>query len=104
MSRSRRKPYSNIVAFSHKAQRKMRNKSRRLIRLKSKKNVRALSLDPDTPYEGISFKDGYNEWSLPSDGHQKYLEKVVGEYPSNPRMTMEEWKEYKAYRNKIMRK
>lgn len=78
MSRSRRKPYDNIVVFSHKAQRKMRNKSRRLIRHKSKRNVRALIADPDVPYEGISFKDGYSEWVLPSDGHQKYIRETVG--------------------------
>ena len=103
MSRSVRKPYDNFVMFSPKAQKEMRNLSRRLIRHKSKRNVKALIQNPDLPYEGVSFKDGYDEWSFPSDGHTKYI-KAVGEVPSKPHITDEEWERHKAYRNSIMRK
>lgn len=103
MSRSYRKPYDNYVKHNNKAQKADRNRSRKLIRLKSKRNVKALMLDPDTPYEGISFKDGYDEWCFPSDGHQRYV-KVYGDAPCSSRWSEEDWDRLKKYRRKLMRK
>lgn len=77
--------------------------SRRLIRRKSKQNVRELMVDPDTPYKGISFKDGFDEWQFPSEGIKKYR-KAVGEVPPFPRITEEKWVEFRADREKLMRK
>ena len=79
MSNSTKKPYHHYVCFDHKAQRFYRNKSRRTIRRKSKIALRCCLTDPDIENAdyvyraGTSFKDGFDEWTLPSDGHQVYL-------------------------------
>ena len=79
MSNSIKKPYYHYVCFDHKAQRFLRDKSRRTIRRKSKIALRRCLTDPDIEsadyvYQaGTSFKDGFDEWTLPSDGHQVYL-------------------------------
>lgn len=73
MSRSTKRPYAHMVSFNPKYQRWIRNLSRKLIRRKSKRNVRALIDNPDLPYVGTSFKDGIDEWCFASDGHQSYI-------------------------------
>ena len=79
MSNSTRKPYRHYVCFDNKTQRFYRNKSRRTIRRKSKIALRRYLTDPDIESAdyvyraGTSFKDGFDEWTLPSDGHQVYL-------------------------------
>ena len=79
MSNSTRKPYCHYVCFDNKTQRFYRNKSRRTIRRKSKMALRCCLTDPDIESAdyvyraGTSFKDGFDEWTLPSDGHQVYL-------------------------------
>ena len=79
MSNSTKKPYYHYVCFDHKAQRFLRDKSRRTIRRKSKIALRRCLTEPDIDsvdyvYQaGTSFKDGFDEWTLPSDGHQVYL-------------------------------
>ena len=79
MSNSTKKPYYHYVCFDHKAQRFLRDKSRRTIRRKSKIALRRCQTEPDIDsvdyvYQaGTSFKDGFDEWTLPSDGHQVYL-------------------------------
>ena len=92
MSNSIKKPYYHYVCFDNKTQRFFRNKSRRTIRRKSKiaaapdplprKSKIALRrclTEPDIDSAdyvyraGTSFKDGFDEWTLPSDGHQVYL-------------------------------
>ena len=79
MSNSIKKPYHHYVTFDNKAQRFFRNKSRRTIRRKSKIALRRCLTDPDIESAdyvyraGTSFKDGFDEWTLPSDGHQVYL-------------------------------
>ena len=79
MSNSTKKPYHHYVCFDHKAQRFFRDKSRRTIRRKSKTALRRCLADPDIENAdyvyraGTSFKDGFDEWTLPSDGHQVYL-------------------------------
>jgi len=88
MSRSTKKPYAHMVGFKHKNQRRIRDLSRKLIRIKSKRNVRALIDNPDLPYVGTSFKDGIDEWCFASDGHQSYIP--------------EDWG--KELRDKLMRK
>ena len=79
MSNSTKKPYYHYVCFDHKAQRFLRDKSRRTIRRKSKIALRRCLTEPDIDSvdyvyrAGTSFKDGFDEWTLPSDGHQVYL-------------------------------
>ena len=79
MSNSIKRPYHHYVCFDNKTQRFYRNKSRRTIRRKSKIALRCCLTDPDIEnadyvYQaGTSFKDGFDEWTLPSDGHQAYL-------------------------------
>ena len=79
MSNSTKKPYHHYVTFDNKAQRFFRDKSRRTIRRKSKIALRRCLADPDIESAdyvyraGTSFKDGFDEWTLPSDGHQVYL-------------------------------
>ena len=79
MSNSTKKPYYHYVCFDHKAQRFLRDKSRRTIRRKSKIALRRCLTEPDIEnadyvyLAGTSFKDGFDEWTLPSDGHQVYL-------------------------------
>ena len=79
MSNSTRKPYYHYVCFGNKAQRFLRNKSRRTIRRKGKSALKRCLTEPviksaDYVYlAGTSFKDGFDEWTLPSDGHQVYL-------------------------------
>ena len=79
MSNSIKKPYYHYVCFDHKAQRFLRDKSRRTIRRKRKIALRRCLTDPDIEsadyvyLAGTSFKDGFDEWTLPSDGHQAYL-------------------------------
>ena len=79
MSNSTKKPYYHYVCFDHKAQRFLRDKSRRTIRRKRKIALRRCLAEPDIDsadyvYQaGTSFKDGFDEWTLPSDGHQVYL-------------------------------
>ena len=79
MSNSTRKPYRHYACFDNKTQRFYRNKSRRTIRRKSKIALRCCLTDPDIESAdyvyraGTSFKDGFDEWTLPSDGHQVYL-------------------------------
>ena len=79
MSNSIKKPYHHYVTFDNKAQRFFRNKSRRTIRRKSKIALRRCLTDPDIENAdyvyraGTSVKDGFDEWTLPSDGHQVYL-------------------------------
>ena len=79
MSNSIKKPYHHYVCFDNKTQRFFRNKSRRTIRRKSRIALRRCLTDPDIEsadyvYQaGTSFKDGFDEWTLPSDGHQVYL-------------------------------
>lgn len=78
MSRSTKKPYIHYTSFDPKTQRAFRNLSRRLIRRKGKLSVKAcmsardLEDVEDVYHKGTSFKDGYDEWALPSDGHQHY--------------------------------
>ena len=79
MSNSTKKPYHHYVCFDNKTQRFYRNKSRRTIRRKGKIALRCYLTDPDIESAdyvyraGTSFKDGFDEWTLPSDGHQVYL-------------------------------
>ena len=79
MSNSTRRPYYHYVCFDHKAQRFLRNKSRRTIRRKGKSALKRCLTEPDIEsadyvyLAGTSFKDGFDEWTLPSDGHQVYL-------------------------------
>ena len=79
MSNSTKKPYHHYVCFDNKTQRFYRNKSRRTIRRKRKIALRRCLAEPDIDsadyvYQaGTSFKDGFDEWTLPSDGHQVYL-------------------------------
>ena len=79
MSNSTRKPYRHYACFDNKTQRFYRNKSRRTIRRKSKIALRRYLTDSDIDdadyvyRAGTSFKDGFDEWTLPSDGHQVYL-------------------------------
>ena len=79
MSNSTKKPYYHYVCFDHKAQRFLRDKSRRTIRRKRKMALRRCLAEPDIDSAdyiyraGTSFKDGFDEWTLPSDGHQVYL-------------------------------
>ena len=79
MSNSTKKPYYHYVCFDNKAQRFLRDKSRRTIRRKRKIALRRCLAEPDIDsadyvYQaGTSFKDGFDEWTLPSDGHQVYL-------------------------------
>ena len=79
MSNSTKKPYHHYVTFDNKAQRFFRDKSRRTIRRKSKIALRRCLTDPDIESAdyvyraGTSFKDGFDEWTRPSDGHQVYL-------------------------------
>ena len=79
MSNSIKKPYHHYVCFDNKTQRFFRNKSRRTIRRKSRIALRRCLTDPDIEnadyvyLAGTSFKDGFDEWTLPSDGHQVYL-------------------------------
>ena len=79
MSNSTKKPYHHYVTFDNKAQRFFRDKSRRTIRRKSKIALRRCLADLDIESAdyvyraGTSFKDGFDEWTLPSDGHQVYL-------------------------------
>ena len=79
MSNSIKKPYHHYVTFDNKAQRFFRDKSRRTIRRKSKIALRRCLTELDTENidyvyrAGTSFKDGFDEWTLPSDGHQVYL-------------------------------
>lgn len=79
MSNSIKRPYHHYVCFDNKTQRFYRNKSRRTIRRKGKIALRCCLADPDIENAdyvyraGTSFKDGFDEWTLPSDGHQVYL-------------------------------
>lgn len=79
VSNSTKKPYYHFVCFSPKTQRFFRNKSRRLIRRKGKRALKSCLTEQDLEgadyvyLVGTSFKDGYDEWTLPSDGHQVYL-------------------------------
>ena len=79
MSNSTRKPYRHYACFDNKTQRFYRNKSRRNIRRKSKIALRRCLTEPDIDSAdyvyraGTSFKDGFDEGTLPSDGHQVYL-------------------------------
>ena len=79
MSNSTKKPYHHYVCFDNKTQRFFRDKSRRTIRRKSKIALRRCLTDLDIESAdyvyraGTSFKDGFDEWTLPSDGHQVYL-------------------------------
>ena len=79
MSNSIKKPYHHYVCFDNKTQRFFRNKSRRTIRRKSRIALRRCLTDPDIEnadyvyLAGTSFKDGFDEWTLPSVGHQVYL-------------------------------
>ena len=79
MPNSTKKPYHHYVCFDNKTQRFFRNKSRRTIRRKSKIALRRYLTDLDIESAdyvyraGTSFKDGFDEWTLPSDGHQVYL-------------------------------
>lgn len=78
MSRSTKKPYIHYASFDPKTQRAFRNLSRRLIRRKGRQcikdcmKVRDLEDAEDIYHKGTSFKDGYDEYRLPSDGHQHY--------------------------------
>ena len=79
MSNSIKKPYYHYASFDNKTQRFFRDKSRRTIRRKRKIALRRCLTEPDIDsadyvYQaGTSFKDGFDEWTLPSDGHQVYL-------------------------------
>ena len=79
MSNSIKRPYYHYVCFDNKTQRFYRNKSRRTIRRKSKIALRRCLTEPDIESAdyvyraGTSVKDGFDEWTLPSDGHQVYL-------------------------------
>ena len=79
MSNSTKKPYYHYVCFDNKAQRFFRDKSRRSIRRKGKSALQCCLTETnienaDYVYQaGTSFKDGLDEWTLPSDGHQVYL-------------------------------
>ena len=79
MSNSTRKPYRHYACFDNKTQRFYRNKSRRTIRRKGKIALRCCLTELDIESvdyvyrDGTSFKDGFDEWTLPSDGHQVYL-------------------------------
>ena len=79
MSNSIKKPYHHYVCFDNKTQRFYRNKSRRTIRRKSKIALKCCLAELDIESAdyvyraGTSFKDGFDEWTLPSDGHQVYL-------------------------------
>lgn len=78
MSRSTKRPYLHLVGFKHKTQRAFRDLSRRLIRRKGKSAIKDCMGEHDLEnadyvyQEGTSFKDGFDEWCLPSDGHQVY--------------------------------
>ena len=79
MSNSIKKPYYHYASFDNKTQRFFRDKSRRTIRRKSKMALRRCLTDPDIESAdyvyraGTSFKDGFDEWTLLSDGHPVYL-------------------------------
>ena len=79
MSNSTKKPYYHYVCFDNKTQRFFRNKSRRTIRRKGKSALKRCLTEPDIENAdyvyraGTSFKDGLDEWTFPSDGHQVYL-------------------------------
>ena len=79
MSNSIKRPYHHYVCFDNKTQRFFRDKSRRTIRRKSKIALRRCLTEPDIESAdyvyraGTSVKDGFDEWTLPSDGHQVYL-------------------------------
>ena len=79
MSNSTKKPYYHYVCFDHKAQRFLRDKSRRTIRRKSKIALRRCLTDPDIESAdyvyraGTSFNAGFDEWTLASAGHHVYL-------------------------------
>lgn len=79
MSNSTRKPYYHYASFDNKTQRFFRNKSRRSIRRKGKSALQYCLTETDIEsadyayLAGTSFKDGFDEWTLPSDGHQVYL-------------------------------
>ena len=79
MSNSTKKPYHHYVCFNNKTQRFYRNKSRRVIRRKKEIALKRCLTEPDIEsadyvyLAGASFKDGFDEWTLPSDGHQAYL-------------------------------
>ena len=79
MSNSTKKPYHHYVCFDNKTQRFFRDKSRRSIRRKGKSALQCCLAETDIEnadyvYQaGTSFKDGLDEWTLPSDGHQVYL-------------------------------
>ena len=101
MSNSTKKPYYHYVCFDHKAQRFLRDKSRRTIRRKRKIALRRCLTEPDIDSAdyvyraGTSFKDGFDEWTLPSDGHQVYLR--FSRYGRNlPREEREETKKRAA--------
>ena len=78
MSNSTKKPYHHYVCFDNKTQRFYRNKSRRVIRRKGEIALKRCLTEPDLEsadyvyLAGTSFKDGFDEWALPSDGHQVY--------------------------------
>ena len=71
MSNSTRKPYRHYACFDNKTQRFYRNKSRRTIRRKSRIALRRCLTEPDIDSvdyvyrAGASFKDGFDEWTLP---------------------------------------
>lgn len=79
MSRSTKRPYLHYVSFDPKTQRKFRDLSRRLIRRKGKSAIKECMKEHDLEsvdyvyHEGTSVKDGFDEWCLPSDGHQVYV-------------------------------
>lgn len=79
MSRSTKRPYLHFAGSKNKTQKAFRNLSRRLIRRKGKSAVKECMGEHDLEsvdyvyYEGTSVKDGFDEWTLPSDGHQVYV-------------------------------
>ena len=79
MSNSTKKPYYHYVCFDHEGRRFFGDKSRGTIGRRSKIALRRCLTDPDIESAdyvyraGTSFKDGFDEWTLPSDGHQVYL-------------------------------
>ena len=103
MSNSTKKPYYHYVCFDNKAQRFFRDKSRRTIRRKGKSALQCCLTevdieDADYVYRaGTSFKDGFDEWTLPSDGHQVYLS-----FSRRRRYMSDE--EIEKFKKRIMRK
>lgn len=103
MSNSTKKPYYHFVCFDPKNQKFFRNKSRRLIRRKGKLALKLCLTEHDIEnadyvyHIGTSFKDGFDEWILPSDGHQVYFR--FGRYR---RDSSEE--DMEEFRKKITRK